>query len=66
MLFAEYKKTFEKVLSMTEKIKTFIEKGKNDEADALFQERAMLMEKLIIPEDIEMEAASLEKAQKFF
>ena len=53
MLFDEYKKIFEKVLSVTEKIKTLVEKGKSDEADALFLERAMLMEKLVIPEDID-------------
>ena len=53
MLFEEYKKTFEKVLSVTEKIKSLVEKGKGNETEALFIERAMLMEKLEIPDDID-------------
>ena len=53
MLFEEYKKIFEKVLSMTEKIKNLLEKGKSVEAETIFQERTMLMERLELPDDID-------------
>ncbi len=55
MLFEEYKKIFEQVLELTEKIETLSSKMKSDETDILFQQRNDLMQKLDVPEDIDDE-----------
>ena len=55
MLFDEYIKIFEEVLSITEKIAALCSKMRSEETEPLFNKRNQLMQKLSIPEDIDDE-----------
>ena len=68
MLFEEYKKIFEEVLSLTEKIEELCEKSRSDETDELFHKRSALMQKLEVPEDLDDEkfAQIIEIKDKIF
>lgn len=55
MLFDEYIKIFEEVLSLTEKIEKLCIQAKSDETEELFHKRSSLMQKLQVPEDIDDE-----------
>lgn len=55
MLFEEYIKIFTEVLVITEKIEALCAKLRSEEAEPLFHERNVLMQKLSVPEDIDDE-----------